>query len=158
MDRNCPGRSNQGLYEQIFGLDGRGVKDTHRRLTWLAFWVGWLFLTSVVVGPAVRAAGPAVFAIVGLIGFILFWWFTMWLLLGGRVSWRRLLPRAVATGVFWLGMEAVSTRTRARWRRAARESQTLLTAEPLDLNYKHEIIRRVHQERDQARSVRAEMQ
>jgi membrane protein len=97
----------QDLYEQIFGLDGRGVKDTHRRLTWLAFWVGWLFLTSVVVGPAVRAAGPAVFAIVGLIGFILFWWFTMWLLLGGRVSWRRLLPPAVATGVFWLGMEAV---------------------------------------------------
>jgi len=97
----------QGLYEQIFGLDGRGVKDTHRRLIWLAFWVGWLFLTSVVVGPAVRAAGPAVFAIVGLIGFIFFWWFTMWLLLGGRVSWRRLLPPAVATGVFWLGMEAV---------------------------------------------------
>jgi membrane protein len=31
----------------------------------------------------------------------------MWLLLGGRVSWRRLLPPAVATGVFWFGMEAV---------------------------------------------------
>jgi membrane protein len=97
----------QGLYEQIFGLGGRGVKDTHRRLIWLAFWVGWLFLTSVVVGPPVRAAGPAVFAIVGLIGFILFWWFTMWFLLGGRISWRRLFPPAVATGVFWLGMEAV---------------------------------------------------
>jgi hypothetical protein len=34
--------------------------------------------------------------------------------------------------------------------RPPEESQTLLTAEPLDLNYKHEIIRRVHQERDQA--------
>jgi len=96
----------QGLYEQIFGLGSRGVKDTHRRLIWLAFWVGWLFLTGV-VGPPVRAVGPAAFAVVGLIGFILFWWFTMWLLLGGRVSWRRLLPPAVATGVFWLGMEAV---------------------------------------------------
>ena len=38
------------------------------------------------------------------------------------------------------------------------ESQTLLTAEPLDLDYQHEIIRRVHQERDQAPAVRAEMQ
>jgi hypothetical protein len=38
------------------------------------------------------------------------------------------------------------------------ESTTLLTAEPLDLDYKHEIIRRVHQERDQAPTVRAEMQ
>jgi hypothetical protein len=38
------------------------------------------------------------------------------------------------------------------------ESQALLTAEPLDLDYEHEIIRRVHQERDQAPAVRAEMQ
>ena len=38
------------------------------------------------------------------------------------------------------------------------ESQTSLTAEPLDLDYQHEIIRRVHQERDQAAAVRAEMQ
>jgi hypothetical protein len=37
-------------------------------------------------------------------------------------------------------------------------SPTLLPAEPLDLDYKHEIIRRVHQERDQAAAVRAEMQ
>jgi hypothetical protein len=38
------------------------------------------------------------------------------------------------------------------------ESQTLLTAEPLDLDDKHEIIRRIHQERDQAHAVRAEIQ
>jgi hypothetical protein len=37
-------------------------------------------------------------------------------------------------------------------------SRTLLTAEPLDLGYKHEIIRRVHQERDQAPALRPEMQ
>jgi hypothetical protein len=42
--------------------------------------------------------------------------------------------------------------------RPSEESQTLLTAEPLDLDYKHEIIRRVHQERDQAPALRAEMQ
>ena len=34
----------------------------------------------------------------------------------------------------------------------------MLTAEPLDLDYQHEIIRRVHQERDQAAAVRAGMQ
>jgi hypothetical protein len=42
--------------------------------------------------------------------------------------------------------------------RPPEESRTLLSAEPLDLDDKHEIIRRVHQERDQARAVRAEMQ
>ena len=43
-------------------------------------------------------------------------------------------------------------------RKAAGESQTSLTAEPLDLDYQHEIIRRINQERDQAPAVRAEMQ
>ena len=42
--------------------------------------------------------------------------------------------------------------------RRPRESQTLLTAEPLDLDYQHEIIRLVHQERDQAPTFRTEMQ
>ena len=42
--------------------------------------------------------------------------------------------------------------------RPPEESQTLLTAEPLDLDYKHEIIRRVHQEREQAPPSGPEMQ
>jgi membrane protein len=33
----------------------------------------------------------------------------MWLLLAGRIPWRRLLPCAVATGVFWLGTGAFFT-------------------------------------------------
>jgi hypothetical protein len=31
----------------------------------------------------------------------------MWFLLGGRVPWRKLLPCAVATGAFWIGMLVV---------------------------------------------------
>jgi hypothetical protein len=42
--------------------------------------------------------------------------------------------------------------------RPPEESRTLLTAEPLDLDYQHEIIRRAHQERDQAPAFRTEMQ
>ena len=42
--------------------------------------------------------------------------------------------------------------------RPPEDSQTLLTAEPLDLDYQHEIIRRVHQERNQAAPVWAEVQ
>jgi membrane protein len=33
----------------------------------------------------VRAGGPVVFAVVGLVVFTSFWWFTMWLLLAGRI-------------------------------------------------------------------------
>jgi membrane protein len=50
---------------------------------------------------------PVLWWIVNIPGFIGFWWFTMWFLLDGRVSWRRLVPYAVATSAFWLGMYAV---------------------------------------------------
>ena len=36
-----------------------------------------------------------------------FWWLTLWLLLSGRVAWRKLLPSAIATALFWIGMEVV---------------------------------------------------
>jgi membrane protein len=96
----------QGLYQRIFGLDHRVTRDMPRTLIWLAVWVGWLFAGGW-VGPWVRARGPVLFAVVGLVLFTGFWWFTMWLLLAGRIAWRGLFPSAVATGVFWLGMEAV---------------------------------------------------
>ena len=98
--------SLQGLYHRVFGLDSRTTRDAPRALIWLVLLLAWLFASGL-AGPRVRAGGPVVFAIVGLVVFTLFWWFTMWLLLAGRIRWRRLLPCAVATGVCWLGMEAV---------------------------------------------------
>ena len=98
--------SLQGLYQRIFGLDSRTSRDIPRSLIWLVLASAWAYVSGL-LAPGVRAAGPVVFAIVGLVAFTCFWWFTMWLLLGGRITWRGLLPCALATGVFWLGMEAV---------------------------------------------------
>jgi membrane protein len=98
--------SLQGLYHRVFGLDSRTTRDAPRALIWLVLLVAWL-VASGWAGPRIRKGGPVEFAVVGLVLFTLFWWFTMWLLLAGRIPWRRLLPCAVATGVFWLGMEAV---------------------------------------------------
>jgi membrane protein len=97
----------QVLYERVFDVSPRGVKGLPRQLIWLAVLLGLGFVAGGPVGPAVRHAGPVVFGAVALIYFIGFWWFTLWLLLAGRVSWRRLFPCACATGLFWLGMEAV---------------------------------------------------
>jgi membrane protein len=98
--------SLQALYQKVFGLDSRTTRDMPRSLIWLVLLAAWLYASGL-AGPRLRAGGPVEFAVVGLVVFTLFWWFTMWLLLAGRIPWRRLLPCAVATGVFWLGMEAV---------------------------------------------------
>jgi membrane protein len=54
-----------------------------------------------------HASGPVLFWIINPVSFVFYWWFTMWFLLAGTVSWRRLLPCAVATGACWAGLEAV---------------------------------------------------
>lgn len=96
----------QGLYQRVFDQHPRGVRDKLPALIWLALVVGWI-LVSGWVGPRLRASGPVPFWIVNIVVFIGFWWFSMWFLLAGRVSWRRLYPCAVATGAFWVGMLAV---------------------------------------------------
>ena len=97
----------QGLYEQVFDLDARGMRDMPRRLIWLAVLVGCSALAGW-AAPGVRhAGGPVLLAVIGLVALIAFWWFTMWLLLAGRIRWRDLFPSALATGICWLGMVIV---------------------------------------------------
>ena len=97
----------QELYERAFDLETRGIKDTPRRLVWLAVLLGCAALVSW-AGPSVHAAGgPVLLALLALVAVTGFWWFTMWLLLGGRVSWRELFPSALATAICWLAMSVV---------------------------------------------------
>jgi membrane protein len=97
----------QGLYERAFDLDGRGMKDLPRRLIWLAVLVGSAYLAGL-AGPSLRGSGgPVLLFVIGLIAFTVFSWFTMWFLLAGRISWRDLFPAALATAIFWIGMEVV---------------------------------------------------
>ena len=97
----------QELYERAFDLETRGIKDTHRRLAWLAILIGCAALISW-AGPSVHAAGgPVLLALLALVAVTGFWWFTMWLLLAGRVSWRALFPSALATAICWLAMSVV---------------------------------------------------
>ena len=97
----------QELYERAFELDRRGFKDMLRGLIWLAVLVGCSALAGW-AGPALHGAGgPVLLAVIGLVVLTGFWWFTMWFLLAGRISWRALFPSAAATAVCWVGMEAV---------------------------------------------------
>jgi membrane protein len=96
----------QALYQRVFGLKPRGLRDRLRALIWLVLSAGW-FAFNTSVGPGFHTRSPVLWWIVNIAAVIGFWWFTMWFLLAGRVSWRRLYPCAVATGLFWLGMYAV---------------------------------------------------
>jgi membrane protein len=95
----------QRLYQRVFGQDSRGPRDTLRAVIWLVLTAGWFALGTSAAG--FHASAPVLWWIVNIPAVIGFWWFTMWFLLAGRVSWRSLYPCAVATGAFWLGMYAV---------------------------------------------------
>jgi membrane protein len=97
----------QDLYEKLFDLDGRGVKNLPHQLAWL----GSIVLGGLAAGAAsptvVRAGGPLLLAVLAVLVFFLFWWFSIWILLAGREPWRALIPSAMATAVCWVGMYAV---------------------------------------------------
>jgi membrane protein len=101
--------SLQQVYEKVFHQDHRGIRGLYRLLIWLAA------LCAVMV--AVGASGRPARALTGGVGLaqvvtfaILtpFFWWTMHYLLAGRVPWRRLLPSAIATGLFFAGLGVFS--------------------------------------------------
>lgn len=97
----------QQVYERAFDLPNRKMKDVPRRLAWLGLLIGTLLLTGW-AGPGLRhVGGPALVAAAGLVLSTGFWWLTMRILLGRRVTWRALFPAACATGVLFVAMDAV---------------------------------------------------
>ena len=97
----------QDLYERSFRLESRGVKDMPRQAAWLVVLVGFGALAGW-VGPHIGdVGGPVLQGLIGFVALVGFWWFTMWFLLGGRVPARDVIPSAVATSLFWVGMTLV---------------------------------------------------
>jgi len=97
----------QELYERVFDEKSRGLKDLPRRLVWLVAMVGAGSLAGWIQPWLHGAGGPLLVGVVALVSATGFWWFSMWLLLGGRRRWGELLPAALATGVCWFGMTLV---------------------------------------------------
>lgn len=98
--------SLQRVYQLVFDVRPGGWRDRLRAGAWLVIAAGW-FALGTSVGKAFHEAAPVVWWLVNIPGIMAFWWVTMWLLLGGRVHWRRLVPCAVSTGLYWIGMLVV---------------------------------------------------
>ncbi len=99
-------RSVQVIYEQVFALTNiRGRRNLLRCAVW-AVSVAALLIVDATVGRTLRdgPAGPVVLGLVDFAGLTLFFAWTIHFLLGGREPWRRIVPAAVTTALFWLGL------------------------------------------------------
>jgi membrane protein len=97
----------QQLYERVFNVRSRGLRDMWRRLVAL-LWLLVAGLFSGWAGPPTRhAVGPVLFGLAGVAWATVLWWVMMGILVGGRISWRQLFPSAFATSLFYVGMVAV---------------------------------------------------
>lgn len=95
----------QELYERVFEVKGRGFRDTPQRVAWLGLAVGASLLTGLAQPWLDQVGGSGLVDVASLMGGIAFWWASMWILLRGQLSWGKLFPSALATGICFLGME-----------------------------------------------------
>jgi membrane protein len=96
-------RAVQRMYEKVWEQRHvGGVSGTRRCFVWL---IGWLLTLQLVA--ALRGQMTALDGLLGvtsrlsvqMVLLCLLWWVTSWVLLFGRISWRRLALGAVLTGV-----------------------------------------------------------
>jgi membrane protein len=97
----------QELYERVFAVNGHGLRDVPRQVVWLAAALGMSFAGAWTQPWLDQVGGIGLVGIAALPAATVFWWFSMWLLLAGQLSWRDLFPSALATGICWLGMVIV---------------------------------------------------
>ncbi|MER6070272.1 YhjD/YihY/BrkB family envelope integrity protein [Streptomyces sp. NPDC001817] len=96
----------QGWYQFLFDVPPRWWRDLGAQLAWLTVLVAY-GAARAGIGAAL---GPQLSSLSGFVLALFFWWGTMRLLLTGAVTWRFLLPAAVATGVAWTGLGWFSSR------------------------------------------------
>jgi membrane protein len=101
--------SLQQIYEKVFHQDHRGMRDILRLLAWVVVLCLAVALESLVIRPLLRVSGGHWLEALATVALMTpFFWWTMHFLLAGRVPWRKLLPSAIVTGIFFAGLGAFS--------------------------------------------------
>jgi len=96
--------SLQRIYEKAFHLGHRGRRGLARLPVWIVGLCLTVTLESLAVSPARHLPGGAgLVAVVTFVLMTLFFWWTIHFLLAGRITWRKLLPSAMATGILFAG-------------------------------------------------------
>jgi membrane protein len=100
-------RALQRMYAIAWQLPRyHGARAIRSSVLWLLVWLVMLQATAALSSWTDDV--PLTGLTVQLVGTTLIWWWTAHLLLGGRVSWPRLLPGGVATGVLLVALSRLS--------------------------------------------------
>lgn len=104
-------RSVQKLYQQIFDHpDVRGWSNVLRCLVWALAAAAEVYVDAMISRPLRDLPAGRVFLGLGnLVIVVAFFWWGLRFLLRGREPWRRLLPAALGTGIFWVGLGAFAS-------------------------------------------------
>ncbi len=94
-------RALQRVYERTWDLPRLGLRGVWRGVAWLGGFVVYLALIGLAIQLTRSLALGGVWGAIGAIGM---WWWSPFLLLGGRVRWRALLPTAVLTATGQLAL------------------------------------------------------
>lgn len=101
-------RMMQRTFERIWRLPPEGPRGILRALTWIGAFALWIAVV-VPIRNALKDVGvPALTVTVAVASSTALWVWTPYLLLGGRLSWRRLLPSALVSGVALSALTAAS--------------------------------------------------
>jgi membrane protein len=104
-------RAMQRMYARAWDLPTyKGLRAVRGSVVWLLGWVAMLQITALLLRSVtgVPLTGPFRIA-VQLVANTLLWWWSARLLLGGRVSWRDLLPGALLTGLLVVALGQLSS-------------------------------------------------
>jgi membrane protein len=101
-------RSLQRTYERIWGLEPLGPWGILRGLAWIGGFAAWLAIVVPIRNWAYDLGDATLYAVIAVAASTLLWLFTPYVLLGGRVGWRRLLSSALAAAVGLTALTAAS--------------------------------------------------
>jgi membrane protein len=104
------GGNVQAAFEKVWGLPAGPWHKIWRQAVWLIALIAYIYAAATVGDLTRRAPAETVsrVSVAVVLGIVFFWW-GLWFLLGGRVSYVAAIPGAVATVAFLAGLRAFST-------------------------------------------------
>jgi membrane protein len=104
------GGSVQAAFERVWGLPAGPWHKIWRQAVWLVGLIAYIYAAATVGALTRDAPAQTVsrISVAVVLGIVFFWW-GLRFLLGGRVSYLAALPGAVATVAFLVGLRAFST-------------------------------------------------